>query len=82
LALLVAEPSNRGIGSWSALQFVFPRQLSVPSRVTRFGKFSPIGRLFTLESFLLKITKVDQILGYIFSRGINIDNDFLSIYFS
>jgi hypothetical protein len=38
----------------------------VAVRVTRLGEFSPLGRLFTLCSFL-KITKVAQILGLPFS---------------
>jgi hypothetical protein len=32
----------------------------IGARVTRLGEFSPIGRLFSLESYL-KITKVGQI---------------------
>jgi hypothetical protein len=34
--------------------------------VTRFGEFSPIGRLFTLDS-LLKIAEVSLIFGLLFS---------------
>jgi hypothetical protein len=37
------------------------------SRVTRFGKFSPYGQLFSLGSFL-KVTEVGQFCGLHFPR--------------
>jgi hypothetical protein len=46
--------------------------LSLASRVTRLGEFSPDGRLFTL-AILLKITEVAQILGLLFATVIVTD---------
>jgi hypothetical protein len=47
------------------------------------GKFSPIGRLFTLGSFL-KITEAGEIFGYFFqqlSLGIDFDKKRVGLHF-
>jgi hypothetical protein len=51
-------------------------------RVTRLGELSPIGRLFTLGSFL-KVTGVTQISGNYFPQYcLNIDKEWVELIFS
>jgi hypothetical protein len=45
--------------SWLPFSF-FHEKMSIEVRVTRFGDFSPLGRLFTLGSFI-KNTQLAQI---------------------
>jgi hypothetical protein len=46
---------------------------NVSIRVTRFGEFSPLGRLFTLGRFCILHTEVAQNLGLQFSRSQSYD---------
>jgi hypothetical protein len=39
------------------------------TRVTRLAEFSPIGRLFILGSFFMKITEITQIYGLLFPNA-------------
>jgi hypothetical protein len=59
------KPQKENNGKWKQLKSPFAQQQR--SRVTRLGKFSPLGQLFTL-GIVLKITEVAQFLGYFFPR--------------
>jgi hypothetical protein len=37
------------------------------ARVTRLGEFSPLGQIFSLGSFFLKIPQIAKIIGLLFS---------------
>jgi hypothetical protein len=55
--------------------------MSVVSRVTRLGEFSPDGQLFTL-AFLIKYYKSSFFLGYILSTATNGWAKFWAIFFT
>jgi hypothetical protein len=75
------ERNSRELRNWRHIKLSFPKkkvrqtdrqkcresQKWLKSRVTRFGVFSPVGRLFTLGS-RLKMTEVVQILGLLFPQ--------------
>jgi hypothetical protein len=59
----ISSPAALSIHMYIHREFCF--EATTRNRVTRLGEFSPIGRLFSLSSYL-KITKVPQFYSYFF----------------